>query len=266
MKRSTGMDKTSNTIETTATNEELALCRSILYDALSLGFRPPTHESVERLAKPEAAEALADAAFAIDSGHNLSQLARKLGQFDAPDALETIAKTFSYLFGHTARGEVPPYETEYGAASLFQQPQELSDISGFMRAFGLVMEKASHERIDHISCEFEFMCFLCRKEAYAIKNNDDAMLDVTSKAQSRFLRDHLGTFARAFACRIERADSDGFFGALGALCGAFIQSEAKRIGITLGPEHMQLRSTEEDNVPMACASCPQAPGNDTDPE
>jgi TorA maturation chaperone TorD len=71
------------------------------------------------------------------------------------------------LFGHTVRGEVPAYETEYGDEALFQQPQELSDLGGFMQAFGLKLRPDAHERIDHVSCECEFLAFLGYKEAFA---------------------------------------------------------------------------------------------------
>ena len=48
-----------------------------------------------------------------------------------------LASRYRFLFGHTVRGEIPPYETEYGNEALFQQPQELGDLMGFYRAFGL---------------------------------------------------------------------------------------------------------------------------------
>ncbi len=244
-----------------ATASELALCRSIIYEALSLGFRPPGTDTLERLAAPGPAEALADAATMLDpeSEHKLAAMARSLGQTMESGNGEALKASFQRLFGHVARGEVPPYETEYGSGSPFLQPQELSDIAGFMRAFGLVLGKGSHERIDHISCECEFLCFLCRKEAHALGCNDDDMLEETRKAQRRFLGDHLGRFGRALGRRLARADGDGFFGALGTLCAAFVEAEGRRLDVPVGPEHLQLRPDSPDAVPMACASCPDAP-------
>ena len=247
--------------ELTATESELALCRSIFYNALSLGFRPPSEETLTRLGSPEAAEALAEAAGPLDpqGEHDLPILARKLAQAKDAQDLDALSESFWTLFGHTSRGNVPPYETEYGADTPFLQPHEMGDIAGFMRAFGLVLDTGSHERIDHISCECEFLYFLCQKEAYALEHHDAEMVEETRKAQRLFLRDHLGQFGRAFGRGLVREDRDGFFGTLGHLCSAFIEAEGRTLDVSVGPEHLQLRPTSMDDVPMACASCPYEP-------
>ena len=68
-----------------------------------------------------------------------------------------------------------------------------------MVAFGLMLRPDAHERIDHVSCECEFLCFLAYKEAYARTAGDTDMLAVTQRATALFLRDHLGRFAPAFS-------------------------------------------------------------------
>ena len=45
---------------------ERALCRSLLYEALALGFCAPEREVVERLASPGGSAALAEAACLLD--------------------------------------------------------------------------------------------------------------------------------------------------------------------------------------------------------
>ena len=160
------MDGLNGIAEPTITERDFAMCRGILYEALALGFRPPAEETAARLASTAGAEALADAAALLDP--ELCDCARKLARAGLADGLEALADCFQGLFGHTVRGPVPPYETEYGAEGLFLQPQEMGDIGGFLRAFGLAVHPSSHERIDHISCECEFLCFLCQKEAYAL--------------------------------------------------------------------------------------------------
>ncbi len=255
------MDGQVGSAELTATESELALCRSIFYNALSLGFRPPTEETLTRLGSPEAAEALAEAAGPLDpqGEHDLPPLVRKLAQTKDSQDLDALSESFSTLFGHTARGTVPPYETEYGAGAPFLQPQEMGDIAGFMRAFGLVLDTGSHERIDHISCECEFLYFLCQKEAYALEHDDAEMVEETRKAQRLFLRDHLGQFGGAFGRRLMHEDRDGFLGTLGQLCSAFVEAEGRRLDVPVGPEHLQLRPESVDDAPMACASCAFAP-------
>lgn len=230
---------------------DLALCRSALYEALALGFRAPTRETVTRLASPEGAGALADALAVLDKawGIELSSHGRRLGGFCD---FEALAASFHPLFGHTARGLVPPYETEYGDDSLFQPMHEMSDLAAFYRAFGLALAPMAHERLDHISCECEFLMFLTRKEAYALEQDDPAMLDDTRRAVRLFLRDHLGRWAPAFGRTLAREDSGGFFGTLGSLCVEFVSHECAQVGVTAGPEFVRLRSAAPADLPMAC--------------
>ena len=233
---------------------DLALCRSILYEALALGFRPPTAETMERLVSPNAVNALADAVAVLDSAWNtdLATLARRFPGSPVLPSLEALQASHRQLFGHTARGGVPPYETEYGEDSLFQPPQEMSDLAGFYRAFGLALRPSEHERIDHISCQCEFMLFLARKEAYALVQNDASMLEQTRRATRLFLRHHLGRWAPAFGRRLARRDPGGLYGKLAELLVAFVTQECAQVGVPAGPELLRLRSTSLGDVPMAC--------------
>jgi DMSO reductase family type II enzyme chaperone len=233
---------------------DLALCRSILYEALALGFRPPTDEAVARMAAPDAVQALADAAAVLDCGWNstLATLVHRFSNSAVPPSLDSLQALYRRLFGHTARGGVPPYETEYGEDSLFQPPQEMSDLAGFYRAFGLVLRPSEHERIDHIACECEFMFFLARKEAYALVQADAAMLEETRRAARLFLRHHLGRWAPAFGRRLARQNAGGFYGGVGELLVAFVTRECDRVGVPAGPELLRLRSPSLGEVPMAC--------------
>lgn len=226
---------------------ELALCRSMLYEALALGLCAPGPELAQRLASAQGSSALAAAAYLLDPA--LAEEVRGL----AGEDLAGLPLRFRLLFGHTSRGPVPPYETEYGTDALFLQPQEMADIAGFFRAFGLELDRRQHQRVDHIACECEFLAFLCRKEAYALEAQDGQMLEQTTKAQRLFLRDHLGRFGPAFGHRLAREDG-GFYGALGRVCAAFLEAECRLLGLPAGPAHLELRSTEEDNVPMACGN------------
>lgn len=237
---------------------DLALCRSALYEALALGFRPPAAETLARLASPEGASALAEAAAVLDGERNADLAERVLRLLPAgPLSMEALASSYRRLFGHTVRGRVPPYETEYGEDSPFLPAQEMGDLGAFLRAFGLALHPAGHERIDHISCECEFLLFLARKEAYALERGDRVMREDTRRAARLFLRDHLGRFAPAFGKRVAREDPGGFYGALGDLCAAFVGQECARLQIPAGPEALRLRSASDADAPASCASGPQ---------
>jgi DMSO reductase family type II enzyme chaperone len=228
------------------TASERALCRSALWDALALGFRPPDAETQARLLAGEAVAALADAADVLDEG--LGAAVRRLG-VGTPEAL---AGAHSRLFGHTARGAVPPYETEYGADSLFQPVHEMSDLVAFYRAFGLTLRSGARERPDHVSCECEFLAFLARKAAWAEEHGDAEMLAATERATVRFLRDHVGRWAPAFGRLLARRDPDGLYGALGRLCVEVVAVECARLGVPAGPDVLRLRSAALPAVPAAC--------------
>jgi DMSO reductase family type II enzyme chaperone len=226
---------------------ERDLCRSALWEALALGLRPPDDETRARLVAPEAVEALADAAGVLDDG--LGAAVRRLAEAGTSEAL---AEAHPRLFGHTARGAVPPYETEYGADSLFQPVHEMSDLVAFYRAFGLEPRAEARERPDHVSCECEFLAFLSRKAAWAEEHGDAEMLGETERATARFLRDHLGRWAPAFGHLLARRDPGGFYGALGRLCVEVVALECARAGVPAGPDVLRLRSTAPPAVPAAC--------------
>ena len=237
---------------------ELALCRSAFYEALSLGFRSPTNETRERLIDDNQNQALAEIAAILDENGGvekpriLTQLVRKLKECLDVEKLEALEHSYQFYFGHTAQAKVPPYETGYGEETLFQQPQQLGDISGFYNAFGLQLNSKEHERADHISCECEFLSFLTRKEAYALNHNDITMLAETRKAQKLFLKDHLGRFAPSFSKLLIRKDPVGFYGVFGKLCNEFISMECDRHGVTAGSEQLRLRSSV---IPDECIAC-----------
>ena len=231
-----------------------------MWEALALGFSPPTHETVARLASAEGVKALADAVALLDADGGTGLASRVLRILAMRNRLlGNLEDFFRRLFGHTARGDVPPYETEYGEDSLFLPAQEMSDLAAFYRAFGLELAPTARERIDHISSECEFLLVLGRKEAYAIERDDPAMVEETRRATRLFLRDHLGRWAPAFGRKLAQTDRDGFYGALGDLCHAFVTHECARLGVTAGPDFLRLRAPLPADAPMACGPAAELP-------
>lgn len=240
-----------------------ALARSVLCRALQLGLALPSTSSLAALFGPRERDAILGAAALLGAGPETDLAAAVEALVDGPaPALEEIRKTHDLLFGHTLRGRVCPYETEYGAGVLFQQAQELADISGYYLAFGLRLPDGLPERPDHAACEIEFYQFLALKETYAMEGGEVEMLELTRKAGALFLRDHLGRFGRAFGARLAGEDAGGFYGRLGAALSAFLAGECRRLGVSAGPELMELRSTEDDAVPMACGAEPSESRDD----
>lgn len=223
-----------------------ALSRSAVYSALSMAFGPPSAEVTEQLVSPAGQQHLRDALDALGI-----EVAFEPATADTPTQ-EVLARRYQEIFGHTARGEVVPYETEYGKAAPFLQPHELADLGGFLAAFGLDLNPDQHERIDHVRCECEFMSWLARKEAHALETEDKEMLETTRTAQRLFLRDHLGQFAPAFGTCLSQADGAGFFGTMGRIVARFVTADCKRVGVPAGTDDLALHVVENDETPIAC--------------
>ena len=234
------------------TELDTTLARAVVCRILRLGYHDPNPKVVQSLCSPEGMEALRGAATLLDVAELGAEAARfALAEIPLLDELE---RDYNKLFGHTLRGRVCPYETEYGEFHTFRQAHILSDLAGFYIAFGLRPSAANGERVDHIAYEFEFLEFLSRKEAFAIEHDDREMLEVTRQAAKKLLREHLGRFGRAVGWRLQKEDPDGFYGRVGSLCAAFLKAECERQGVPVGPEVLELRTTEEEKVPMACGT------------
>ena len=252
-----------------ATGSDLALARSIVYETLAIALNDPGLVRLDKLHAAETSPALLEAAHILDHSDaaaphayedaQICDLAPLVGELCTAvreqDAGE-LSDSFSRLFGHTARGRVTAYETEYGAgSSTFRQTQELADISGFYEAFGLKTAETAHQRCDHIVVECEFMAFLARKEAYQREHGPEESLKAVRHAQRLFLDDHLGRFGRAFAVSLIKEADNPVHAAAGKLFEAFLMMECRRWGVEPATRFVPLRPDTEEEVPMACGSC-----------
>lgn len=253
---------------------DLALARSVVYRALTLGLRHPSVSSLTSLAAGR--PALLEAAALLDSSRLAAEpllpvvqaFADRAGA--APNHAAGLAAAHARLFGHS-QGLVCPFETEYGSGGSFRQPQELADIAGFYLAFGLRPAAGADERADHVACECAFMDFLARKEAYVLASGAEPdgigaaeaeeMHDVVRAAAAAFLRDHLGRFGMAFATRLAREAEGDLFGALGGVLARLLALECERLSVPAGPPTLQVRPPAVDDVPVGCGTaCDAEPG------
>ena len=237
---------------------DVAICRAILYDVLAMSLRPPTRNMLSRLEAEGASETVLDAARTLegaDKSPPVTPAVQRLFEALRGSALDALGESYRGLFGHTAHGQVPPYESEYGAGDVFRQAQELADIGGFYRAFGLEMARSCHERNDHIAAECEFLSLLATKEAYDVVEGNVESYEAVRKAEQLFLRDHAARFGRAFARSLARNAGHALYRAAGELCFDFLTSECSRFGVAPGRELLELRPTVVAEPPMACGGC-----------
>ena len=242
-----------------------ALCRSILYDVLCECLSTPTQATMDRLSSVSTREAICEAAQEIGAAaaHATRELFSQAAQCDARE----LAEEFQRLFGHTAHGQVPPYETEYGSDDMFRQSEELADLGGFYRGFGLTLPPTRSERPDHVCAECEFLSFLACKEAYERIEARQEALEVVQRAEKLFLKEHLGRFGRAFALSLEKHTRHAFYRASAGLFLELLAHDCKELGIEQGQEFLAIREGRDDGVPMACgSSCPLLTSEPSDAE
>ncbi|MBI3098577.1 MAG: molecular chaperone TorD family protein [Planctomycetes bacterium] len=146
----------------------------------------------------------------------------------------------------TLSPENPPYETQYGAAHVFAQSNELADIAGFYRAFGLAAPAT--ERIDHIAVEFEFMSFLAFKEAYALYCEEADRAAQVRGIQVKFMTDHVGRWVPAFAAKFEGRDAS-----LAREVREWVASDAAALGAKpVALRDIDLHPAGEADEPFEC--------------
>ena len=105
------------------------------------------------------------------------------------------------VFSNVITLDCPPYETLFGNDHVFAQSQVMGDIAGFYRAFGVELSKDIHERLDHLSVEFEFMHFLAYKESYSRCHDGADKTQIVLDAQKKFVKNHIGRWVPLF-CRM----------------------------------------------------------------
>lgn len=163
-----------------------------------------------------------------------------------------IQNEFRRVFGHNLSPDCPPYETQYAHGGVFRKTQELADIAGFYRAFGLEAA-AGDRRPDHLPVELEFVSLLLLKEALALRRGEREKAAISRSARGKFLGDHLGRWLPSFAAAMSVKAPEGYCAALGAALAALVGEDARSLGVDpSAPRTPAVREDPEDSV---CNSC-----------
>jgi TorA maturation chaperone TorD len=176
--------------------------------------------------------------------------------------IDELRGEYARVFGLLVPRECPPYETEYHPSSeTFFRAQQLADIAGFYRAFGIEPASAIPERPDHISLELEFMAFLLLKQRLALTGPEQSLegadrAAICTAAQQRFLRDHLAWWVPAFARGLRRKAGDGLYAAVGDVLAAFLPVERDRFDVPAPRMPLQPALIERPEEQAGCAECP----------
>lgn len=166
---------------------------------------------------------------------------------------------FQRVFGLVLCRECPPYETEYQPNDdPFFRSQQMADVAGFYRAFGVHPGGGQHERPDHLALELEFAALLLRLEQQADGLGADGVerAGLCRQAREAFLRDHLAWWVPSFSLALRHKAETGVYEQLGRLLAAFLPVERWRLGIEAPAlPILQPRLAEP---PEECAGCAAA--------
>lgn len=226
-----------------------ATARAEVYRFLALAFADPAAGRARDLRRhwPVVASALAV----------LGLPERDAGMAKLTDA--ALRRAHLACFGYTLSKECPPYETEYGQAHIFEKTQTLADIAGFYRAFGLDLAGTTKERPDHLAIELEFMEFLCRKHAFAVRNDHaPERIAMCCDAERKFLDEHLGRWVFGFARRVGGKARGGPYAGLVGLLEAFVDRELEAMGLARHAVPFLNEGDLDRADDTACGDCPVA--------
>lgn len=163
-----------------------------------------------------------------------------------------LQSQYSQIFGHALSSDCSPYETSYGMSHVFEQTWVLADVSGFYKAFGVEPSESGHERADHLSMELEFMAYLALKEAHALKTGRTEQAQLCLDAQKKFLQEHLGRWAGAFAGSLKKKPYP-HYQRLAQSLEEFIRQDCHRLGASPKKVNRPGFGPPEDYDP--CFSC-----------
>jgi len=214
-----------------------ALARSLVYRALAQVFAYPLADRVAILSEEDLPFAAACApSLCTEVQDAVAAVVEAFGAQDTPG----LESAYTALFQHVHSVDAPLYETDMTTpGDVLRQSQELADLGGFYRAFGM---EPDAERPDALSVELEFLHLLTYKLGWAIVQAEGSGHEICDKAQRAFLSDHVLRWVPDVARRIEALDGAGPYGRAATLLRMFLDDESTRLGVepSKGPRSIPL--------------------------
>lgn len=232
---------------------ERALNRSKIYLLISWSLLYPEDEEFldylrcgEFVEDGRAALSALEVALGTDDGgrakEKLGALKQQFDQVESLIASECVNWQLSDLqsehrrvFSNVITLDCPPYETLFGNDHVFAQSHVMGDISGFYKAFGVELSKDIHERLDHLSVEFEFMHFLAYKESYSRCHDGPEKTQIVVDAQKKFVKNHIGRWVPLFCRMLTKKADSGLFKLVADMTGEWMEFEAAFLSVAPQP-------------------------------
>lgn len=200
-----------------------------LYSALSTAFDRPDEELLDAIENGAFAEGLIMSATML--GGDVARAADGL-EITAPDEPSELRSAYAAAFGNENEATVSQYETGYAPGTLVTNTNQLADMAGFYRAFGLDIAPDQRDRADYLSTQLEFVSHLAAQRAYLAKEGDETGVEVVTNARASFIEDHLGRWAPRFVAEVLGEVEAPFYRVLADLLGALVETENELLGIT----------------------------------
>lgn len=234
------------------------LHRAGTYRVLGGAFAYPTRERIEDLAR-----AAATLAVTAPPGPVRDALARFSAAAYRADA-ESVGGEYVFLFDRQVR--CPAYEGAWGdGGEIAGRVARLADIAGFYRAFGVEPAGAQPESEDHVVPELEFVSVLALKEAWALDAGRNEDVAITRDAAGKFLTEHLGRWAPAFAAELAGASALPYYAAAARLLAEWMRAEIATLGATPSPVGGRSGVDPVQAETFACPMVPEDTAQDATP-
>jgi TorA maturation chaperone TorD len=243
------------------------LARECVYRFLAAAFRDPWSDSWQPLFDETSRRLVCEAGALLQAGPaatlgfgelpledlDISRLVAAL-----PASSVELRAEYDRVFGLVLCRECPPYETEYHPAEeTFLRAQQLADVAGFYRAFGLQPSRQRPERPDHLSLELEFMAFLLMKKRLADGTEAEApeRRETCEAALRGFFREHFSWWTPSFATGLRRKAAGGFYHQLACVLAALLPLERERFQVPPPRQPLPPALIERPEESSACSSC-----------
>lgn len=173
------------------------------------------------------------------------------------------AAEYQRTFGFIMCRECPPYETEYHLnEDTFFRAQQMADVAGFYRAFGLHVRDDLRERPDHAALELEFLALLLFKHRTALAQSDDDAAEqhaaICRDARVAFVRDHVSWWLPSFAVALRKKSPTGLYAAVANLLAAVLPLERTQVNVPSPPAPCEPRSADTANECQGCLALTNA--------
>lgn len=219
------------------------LSRRELWLLVSAGIVDPYHGERLSLLKDPAFRCRAGAAAAVlkqeypeiqlGPGESSPQQLEPGALFRAFDVeSQNLERAYRALFGLTISQVCPPCGIEYEPnTDVTYRAQQMADIAGFYRAFGLEISGSKGERQDHVTVEAEFLSLLNAKEAAALSVGKSEQAEICRAARKKFFLEHVGWWMPAFTRLLTKTAESNFYRSLAAVTSSLLPVERASLEI-----------------------------------